>query len=499
MARHTRPLLVAVAVVVLTIAAACTPVTPGPSEPTIPPDTTTTTTTSTTTTSTTSTTLPADVTAPVLALPEAIAATATAASGAGVSWDASATDDVDGTIPVSCTPGPGPFPVGDTVVTCSATDAAGNTATGSFTVTVAAWSPAVVDVSAGDSHTCAVLADGTAACWGRNLNGQLGNGTTVDSPAPVAVSGLDTAVAIDAGYNHTCALLADTTVRCWGGNTSGQLGNGVFGGGFRNNWTTPGTVLGLSGVRKVDLGSSYSCALLLDGTARCWGYALWGALGTGSDANSAVPLPVVDVTGATDLAVGTQHSCAVVAGGGVRCWGFNSSGQTGNYATSWPVWTPKLVTGLPTGAVAVSVGVVHSCALLADGTVSCWGVNHQGAIGAGSLSSSINPLAVAGVAGATWIDSGGSQTCVGLPDLTVRCWGDNTDGELGLGSAATELRLPTTAPAWDGTTGLDTGEHHTCALTAAATVVCAGRNQYGQLGDGTSVGSASPVELRWVS
>ncbi|WP_416208860.1 RCC1 domain-containing protein [Chloroflexus sp.] len=86
-----------------------------------------------------------------------------------------------------------------------------------------------VAIAAGSAHTCAVLANGSARCWGNNDNGQLGNGTTTDRLTPVAVSGLTGAIAIAAGLEHTCALLNDGTARCWGDNFSSQLGDGTAG------------------------------------------------------------------------------------------------------------------------------------------------------------------------------------------------------------------------------------------------------------------------------
>ncbi|MDO8412846.1 MAG: hypothetical protein Q7S51_03530, partial [Gallionellaceae bacterium] len=124
---------------------------------------------------------------------------------------------------------------------------------------------AVKAISAGNSHTCAVLNDGSVRCWGNNSSGKLGDGSTTDSSIPVAVSGISTAVEVSAGSNHSCAVLSDGSVRCWGDNFSGQLGNGSTA-----RSSTPVAVSGLSTVVAVSAGSSYSCAVLSDGAVRCW-------------------------------------------------------------------------------------------------------------------------------------------------------------------------------------------------------------------------------------
>ena len=123
-----------------------------------------------------------------------------------------------------------------------------------------------VAIATGGLHSCALLRDGNARCWGINSGGQLGNATTTNSPVPVPVAGLTGAVAIAAGSAHSCALLGDGTARCWGSNSGGQLGNATT-----TTWLVPVPVAGLSGAVAIAAGSAHSCALLGDGTARCWG------------------------------------------------------------------------------------------------------------------------------------------------------------------------------------------------------------------------------------
>jgi alpha-tubulin suppressor-like RCC1 family protein len=235
-----------------------------------------------------------------------------------------------------------------------------------------------VYVSAG-AHTCAVLSDGTARCWGLNTNGQLGDGTKTFSDVPVLVDGLSNIVSITAAHSrHTCALLDDRTVWCWGANDFGQLGDGA-GDGLDN--PTAVQVSGLSNVTQIDTGAHHTCAVREDGTVWCWGSNFEGALGDGTAVQvRETPVQVVGITTAVSVAAAYSPSCAVLEDGTAWCWGKNGDGQLGHGGTEAFSTVPVQVSGLAT-VTAVTAGEGHACALLEDTSAWCWGDNSDSQLG----------------------------------------------------------------------------------------------------------------------
>jgi alpha-tubulin suppressor-like RCC1 family protein len=398
-------------------------------------------------------------------------------------------------------------------------------------------------VAAGSFHTCARLGDSKVRCWGLNRDGQLGDGTKKDSAIPVVVAGLVTAAAVTAGSAHACALLRDGGLACWGSNAVGQLGDGTG-----SDSRSPVGVAGIATAVEVVAGDFFTCARLNDlaGPIHCWGSNAGGQIQPGAGPGIEwVPLLVGRRTlnDVRDIALGGSHTCALWgSGSSVRCWGENASGQLGN-GTTQSSSDPVAVSGLST-ATALASGRAHSCARLADGTVGCWGDNVHGQLGDGTTESSPVPVAVSGIANATGVAAGGGHSCARLADATVRCWGDNADGQLGDGTfdpssapvavggliAVTAvaaggahtcaLLIDGTVTCWgdDGTTtgsaapqpvagiagatAIAAGGDHTCALVGApgsAAVQCWGRNDSGQLGDGTTTSSSTPLAVPGIS
>jgi alpha-tubulin suppressor-like RCC1 family protein len=279
----------------------------------------------------------------------------------------------------------------------------------------------------GLGHGCAVLVRGAVQCWGQNDSGQLGNGTMTNSSRPVRVTGIGSATAVAAGNSHSCALLASGVVKCWGYNVYGNLGDGT-----NARWSTiPVKVSGIGSATALALNWAHSCALLASGAVQCWGYNVKGQLGNGTTTNSNVPVAVKGISNATAVATGAFFSCALLASGEVQCWGSSGLGQLGNgsFADSS---VPVSVAGIST-AVAITAGGFHACAVLSNGSAQCWGSNNYGQLGDGSntASASNTPVPVSEIQAPVKLVAGSWHTCALLSDGAMRCWGLDTEGQLG--------------------------------------------------------------------
>lgn len=334
----------------------------------------------------------------------------------------------------------------------------GTTTSSSQPTPVQGLQPGVKAITAGDSHTCAIAADNFVFCWGRNTGGQLGNGTNTNSAVPVPVSvstavgaGLGSGVLdISAGHSHTCAVLITGQVRCWGAGSAGQLGTSNT-----TYWNVPwfsGTRPGGSRIGNalaVAAGAYHTCVLTTTASnpISCWGRNSEGQLGTGSTSTSSA-LAVNyfgGVSSPVQISAGAYHTCARSAAGGAFCWGFNGDGALGIGNTTNQS-RPTAVSGLSTGVADLVAGARHTCAVTADGSVVCWGRNSSGQLGLGSSANSLTPAAVVGLpSAATGIALGGTDngsighSCATLATGQTYCWGSNGFGQLGDGTTTQRL------------------------------------------------------------
>ena len=349
-------------------------------------------------------------------------------------------------------------------------------------------------IAANRRHACALHETGTISCWGRNENGQLGNGTNTSSSATVQVAGITDATAITAGYEHSCALHQDGTISCWGHNENGQLGNGT-----NTSSSAPVQVAGITDATAITAGYEHSCALHQDGTISCWGRNTHGQLGSGIDTwFSLAQVQVADITDATAISTGDNHSCALRESGAISCWGRNWEGQLGNGQRGY-----DLVSSAPvqvvviTDATAITAGYTHSCVLRQSGTISCWGENKHGQLGnqRGYHFVSSAPVQVAGITDATAITTGSSNSCALHQTGTISCWGNNNYGQLGNGTD-TDSSAPVQVLGITDAKAVSAGFRHSCALHQTGTISCWGNNWHGQLGNETDTESSSaPVEV----
>jgi hypothetical protein len=240
-------------------------------------------------------------------------------------------------------------------------------------------------------------------CWGRNGNGQIGNGQSAsascgtsghkckDQPTLTNSLGSD-AVSIAFGHQHACALLDNGVVKCWGRNNGGQLGTS---GGDKD---TPQTVNLGSGrtATSIYAGGHYTCAILDDASVKCWGLNDYGQLGIGSEVNTPTPTTISSLgTGRTAVSLATAFRtvCALLDDGSVKCWGEDTGGLLGNggstsYLTSPPASAINLGTGRT--AKAITGGEFHFCAILDDDSIKCWGEGADGKLGTGTTSNKIH-------------------------------------------------------------------------------------------------------------
>jgi alpha-tubulin suppressor-like RCC1 family protein len=353
---------------------------------------------------------------------------------------------------------------------------------------VARSEPANVLISAAYNDTCAVKVDGTASCWGFNQLDELGDGTQSDSSSPVAVITVGGGVVeISAGQFHTCARRNNGTLWCWGYDIDGELGNGV-----PNGFYTPLQVAPLATpFVQVSTGYLHTCARTSDGAAWCWGTNSSGQLGDGTTNNQASPVQVGALGSAVaEISAGADHTCARKTDGSVWCWGANGQGQLGNGTTA-NSFTPVRV-GLALSALEISANNQLACARVSDGSVWCWGDNVDGQLGVGTTTSSPTPLRVTALGiGAAQISAGDDGACAVMTNTTLWCWGGNFHGNVGDG---TTTARPTPVEVASGMAEVSMGVH-TCARGTDGRVWCWGFNTNGQLGNGGTTDSSSPVRV----
>ena len=348
----------------------------------------------------------------------------------------------------------------------------------------------VQSLALGDFHSCAVLNDGSAKCWGKNSDGQLGDGTTTSSSTPVSVSGISTAVSIALGSYHSCAILTDGSIKCWGKGSS--LG-GLLGNGATTSSSSPVSVSGITTATSIALGDYFSCAVLTDGSVKCWGNNGYGQLGDGSSTHSSIPVSVSGISTATNISLGSIHSCAVLTDRSIKCWGDNSDGRLGDGSTTDSA-TPVSVTGIST-AVGVALGYSYSCAVLMSGSAKCWGTNSYGQLGDGSTTGSLTPVSVTGISTASSIALGSYHSCALLTDELAKCWGNNDSGQLGDGSQTSSSTPVSVIDTCDASGAPSNGGVGDCADSLASGSTCQPTCNSGYTVSGTSSCSAGTLTM----
>lgn len=406
----------------------------------------------------------------------------------------------------------------------------------------------VVQVVAGSLHSCAILNDNRVKCWGRGEQGVLGLDDTTnrgdepgemgDNLPSLSLGTGKTVVWLSAGSQHTCALMNDGSIKCWGTNQNGQLGLGDA----ANRGDDPGEMG--DNLPSVDLGTGktatavsagdfHTCALLNDGSVKCWGRNHAGCLGLGDEEERGDEpgemgdnLPSVDLgvgKTATSITAGSTHTCALLNDNSVKCWGhatFGALGAVANYGLGDEPGEmgdnlPPVSLGASKSAVAISAGNLHTCAILNDGNVKCWGYNAGGQLGLGDtvsrgddpgeMGDNLPPVSLGSGKTAVALAAGNNYTCALLNDSSLKCWGTNTEGQLGLGDtsprgtylASMGNNLPT-VNLGGGKTAIAIAAQfsHTCAILSDHSIKCWGYGEYGRLGlESTDTRGDGPGEM----
>ena len=346
-----------------------------------------------------------------------------------------------------------------------------------------------VDITSGASFVCVLLPDKTIQCWGYNSSGQLGVGSAAVQTSVVSPVGISSAVEIESGPNssHVCARLADATIRCWGYNVYGQIGDGTT-----SNRTSPYDP-GLTGVIGLSVGDGHTCALLSGGTVRCVGLNSGGQLGDGTTTNNTSWVTVSGVTTAEAIwGGGGSRNCVRLANQTYQCWGSNAYGSLGD-GTGTSRSTPVAVS---MGGVVSDFqgGTAVACILLTTGQVRCSGANREGVLGGFTLLTVSGFMDIPGFSGATSMGVGVQHLCASFQDGTVACQGSNVNGQLGNGIRSGKFE-PTQVPGVNDAVSISAGNFHHCAVRSGGGITCAGWDQASQLGRGGANVNATPMSV----
>ncbi|MGL1935025.1 MAG: hypothetical protein OCD01_08395 [Fibrobacterales bacterium] len=331
------------------------------------------------------------------------------------------------------------------------------------------------DVTVGYYHTMILGVDGTLWTTGRNYNGQLGDGSTVDKSTPVQV--MTSVASSSTGASHTMILKTDGTLWATGYNQRGQLGDG-------SNVNKSAPLQVMTGVASVFTGVYHTLVLKTDGILWATGYNHMGQLGDGTTVETNTPVPVM--TGVASVSGGVSHTMVLKTNGTLWATGNNYNGQLGDGSTL----NKSIPVIVMTDVASVSAGGSHTMILKTNGTLWATGYNSYGQLGDGTTAQRSMPVHVMNDVAS--VSAGDNFTMILKTDGSLWATGYNYDSQLGDGSTLTKS---TPVPVMTGVASVSAGKTHTMILKTNGTLWATGNNSVGQLGDGTMVNKSTPIEI----
>lgn len=353
-----------------------------------------------------------------------------------------------------------------------------------------------VSISTGESQTCAIATVGSSWCWGSNSDGQLGNGELSTSSDPVAtylLPSMQKVTMIESGGSHSCLLTTQANLICWGLNDVGQVGD------TQSDTGTLPYYLEDAKFMKVATGTRHTCGLKNESTIVCWGDNEMAQLGNNSTFSSSVPVAVQLPEGATarEIAAGDSHTCALLDNDDVMCWGSNSKGKLGDGSTTQRLVPTKVVQlhVAPGESINTMSDITHNGATIST-EFSTTDISSHRTLEYGTdefLSGETNTIDLGHFGSVRQIASGSHHSCMVIAGGYVKCWGDNVDGALGTGDETSHTQPIDVKDLLGQARVVAVGRSHSCAVMSLGTVKCWGDNSSGQLGDGTVQSRRTPI------
>lgn len=395
-----------------------------------------------------------------------------------------------------------------------------------------------ISVARGGWTTCAITSSDALQCWGFNYYGQVGNGNTSDTLAPVVIDPGTNYKKVSTGYYITCALTVANKLKCWG---TGYLGNGAY----SSNLSNP---------TAIDVNTDYSdvsvyshiCGLTMSNLIKCWGDNSEGELGTGNFTEAKSPTALLSAETFTSVTTGNKFTCGLKLNGSVLCWGKNASGQFGYgnaysnrvptkvyftdtvaeisvgesvlclidssqklkcHSITQPTDSTYLGNGVPsvnkrtpvrvdplTSYSLISTNAGTSCGITSSGALRCWGANYNGQLGTGTTQLEAQPVTVDSGISYIKVSNAAFHTCGITTSGVLKCWGQNTFGKVGDGTTIDKL-FPTIIDSGVTYKEVHAYQNHTCGITSMDELKCWGRNNSGQLGDSSNIDKNVPTPI----